>query len=112
MLHILVLIGSLAFARILFVNVLLKILTQTALVLALAIVAAGGLFVLPPKVAQLRRLEKQRDELMRRVEFKAREIDALKAKQQRFASDPEFVEHVARQNKRVRPNELVFVFDN
>ena len=56
-------------------------------------------------------MEQQRNELMRKIEHKTREIEALKTKQHRFASDPEFVEYVARQNKRVRPNELVFVFD-
>jgi Tfp pilus assembly protein PilO len=94
------------------VNVLLKIITQTALLIALVIVVAGGAFILPPKISQMRRLEQQRNELMRKNDFKTREIDVLKTKQRRFASDPEFVEYVARQSKRVRPNELVFVFDN
>jgi Tfp pilus assembly protein PilO len=93
------------------VNVLLKIITQTALFVALVIVVAGGLFILPPKVSQMRRLEQQRNELTRKNEFKTREIEVIKNKQRRFACDPEFVEYVARQNKRVRPNELVFVFD-
>lgn len=92
-------------------NALLKIITQTTLLIALAIVVAGGLFILPPKLAQMNRLEKQRNELMRKIEHKSREIEGLKNKQQRFSSDPEFVEYVARQNKRVRQNELVFVFD-
>jgi cell division protein FtsB len=91
--------------------VLLKIITQTTLLIALVIVVAGGLFILPPKVSQLHRLELQRNELMRKIEHKSREIEILKNKQQRFSSDPAFVEHIARQNKRVRPNELVFVFD-
>jgi cell division protein FtsB len=97
--------------RILLVNVFLKIITQTALVVALAIVVAGGLFILPPKVGRLHALERQRDELMQRNKFKTSEIDALKAKQRRFASDPEFVESIARQNKRVRQNELIFIFE-
>lgn len=92
-------------------NAFLKIITQTTLLIALVIVVAGGVFILPPKIAQMNRLEKQRNELMRKIEHKSREIEVLKNRQQRFASDPEFVEYVARQNKRVRPNELVFVFD-
>ena len=92
-------------------NALLKIITQTTLLIALVIVVAGGMFILPPKIAQMNRLEQQRNELMRKIEHKSREIESLKNKQNRFASDPEFVEYVARQNKRVRPNELVFVFD-
>jgi hypothetical protein len=30
-------------------------------------------------------------------------------RQQRFSTDPEFVELIARQNKRIRPNEIIFV---
>ena len=92
-------------------NLLLKIITQTTLVTALVCVVAGGLFIVPPKISQMHRLEQQRDELMRKIEHKNREIEVLKTKQHRFASDPEFVEYIAHQNKRVRPNELVFVFD-
>jgi len=94
------------------VNVLLKFLTHTALLVALIIVAVGGFVILPPKLSKLRALERQRDEMVQRNKFKVREIEALKAKQRRFASDPEFVESVARQNKRVKPNEWVFVFEN
>ena len=93
------------------VNVLLKIITQTTLLAALVIVVAGGLLVLPPKINQMRRLERQRNEMLRKIEHKKHEIESLKIKQQRFANDPDFVEHIARENKRVRPNELLFVFD-
>lgn len=93
-------------------NLILKIITQTTLITALGCVIAGGLFIIPPKVAQMHRLELQRNELLRKIEHKNREIEVLKNKQRRFASDPEFVEYVARQNKRVRPNELVFIFDS
>jgi len=94
------------------VNLLLKIITQTTLVTALVCVVAGGLFIVPPKISEMHRLEQQRNELMRKIEHKNREIEVLKTKQHRFASDPEFVEYIAHQNKRVRPNELVFVFDS
>lgn len=93
-------------------SLLLKIITQTTLVTALICVVAGGLFLVPPKVSQMRKLESQRNEMMRKIEHKTHEIEQFKNKQHRFASDPEFVEYVARQNKRVRPNELVFIFDN
>lgn len=93
------------------VNLLLKIITQTTLITALVLVVAGGLFIVPPKIAQMHRLELQRNELMRKIEHKNREIGVLKTKQHRFASDPEFVEYIARQNRRARANELVFVFD-
>lgn len=92
-------------------NVFLTIITRTTVVTALVFVAAASLFILPPKVAQMRRLESQRTELLRKIDHKNSEIKLLKEKQQRFKTEPEFVEHIARQSKRVRPGELVFVFD-
>lgn len=93
-------------------NVLLTIITRTTVITALVLVAAAGLFILPPKAGQMRRLEHQRNELLRKIDYKNSEIKLLKEKQQRFKAEPEFVEHIARQNKRVRPGELVFVFDS
>ena len=78
----------------------------------IVVMAAAGLFIVPPKIAQMQRLEHQRDELIRKIDHKHSEIKLLKEKQQRFKADPEFVEFIARQNKRVRPGELVFVFDS
>jgi len=49
--------------------------------------------------------------LMRRVDYKNHQLKLLKDKQQRFKTDPEYVERVARMNRRVREGELVFVFD-
>jgi low affinity Fe/Cu permease len=93
------------------VNLLLTIITRTTVITALVLVLASGLFIITPKVAQMRRLESQRSELLRKIDHKNSEIKLLKEKQQRFKTDPEFVEHIARQNKRVRAGELVFVFD-
>jgi cell division protein FtsB len=39
------------------------------------------------------------------------QLAALERQQARFRDDPEFVEHVARQNRRARPGEIVFIFD-
>ncbi len=93
-------------------NVLLKIITRTTLITAFLCVMAAGLVIIPPKMAQLRRLEQQRNDMLRRIDHKNNEIKVLKEKQQRFKAEPEFVEHIARQNKRVRPGELVFVFES
>ncbi len=92
-------------------NVLLKIITRTTLITAFLCVVVAGLVIIPPKLAQLRRLEQQRNEMLRRIDHKNNEIKVLIDKQQRFKAEPEFVEHIARENKRVRPGELVFVFD-
>lgn len=88
---------------------LFKIITKTAIVAAFAIVVAGGLFILPPKLQDMRSLEAQRNEIKRKIDYKEKEIETLKLRQQRFSTDPEFVELIARQNKRIRANELIFV---
>ena len=64
-----------------------------------------------PKYYQMKGLDQQRSELMRRVDYKNHQLKLLKDKQQRFKTDPEYVERVARMNRRVREGELVFVFD-
>ena len=94
------------------VNLLVPIITRTTLIIALVILTAAALVTIPPKLSQMNGLERQRNELLRRIDFKKNEIKVLKDKQQRFKADPEFVEHVARQNRRVRPGELVFVFES
>jgi hypothetical protein len=91
------------------VEALFKIITKTAIVAAFGIVVAGGLFILPPKIQDMRSLESQRNEIKRKIDYKEKEIETLKLRQQRFSTDPEFVELIARQNKRIRANELIFV---
>lgn len=88
---------------------LVKIITRIALFAAFAIVLAGGLFILPPKIQNMKSLEAQRNEIKRKIAYKEKEIETLKLRQQRFSADPEFVELIARQNKRIRANELIFV---
>jgi len=65
-----------------------------------------------PKYRKVQGLHEQRDRLLRMIEDKQREISELKARQRRFNSDREFVESLARQNRCVRPNELLFVFED
>ena len=78
--------------------------------LAVAVVAVGLYLAWPYFV--LRRALIERDaELVTRLERKRAEIVALQESQRRFRSDPEFVEAIARQNHRVFPGELVFIFD-
>ncbi len=88
---------------------LVKIITRATLFAAFAIVIAGGLFILPPKMQTMKSLEAQRNEIKRKIAYKEKEIETFKMRQQRFSTDPEFVELIARQNKRIRANELIFV---
>ena len=87
-----------------------KIIRWTAGILLIAIVIGGMLFVWPTYLRR-KALLKQDAELTRRIEEKRREIAELDEYQRRFKTDPDFVEHIARQNRRVFPGELVFVFE-
>jgi len=100
------------FRQVLLVEQFFKIVTKIVLFSVFMLVITGALCVLPPKIRQMNQLEFQRNDLMRKIDYKKSEIESLKNKQQRFASDPDFVEYIARQNKRVRSNELLFVFES
>lgn len=81
---------------------------------ALALVAAvfvGGLLVAWPTFTRGQSLRRQDADLALRIERKRAEIAKFVDNQYRFRSDPDFVEHIARQNRRVFPGELVFIFD-
>jgi cell division protein FtsB len=86
-----------------------KIVKWSTLILV-AIVFVGGLLVTWPNYRRGQSLKEQEAELMERIEGKRREIAKLIDNQRRFRTDPDFVEHIARQNRRVFPGELVFVF--
>ena len=75
-------------------------------------IVATGLMITLPKYRQAAGLEREKAELDRRIELKNQEIAAVREKQNRFRTDREFVEGLARENRRVFPGELVFVFDN
>jgi cell division protein FtsB len=75
-------------------------------------VAAVGLVTAWPNYLRSRSLKRQDAELAERIDEKKREIARLKEYQNRFRTDSEFVENIARQNRRVFPGELVFKFED
>jgi len=75
------------------------------------VIFIGGLLFAWPTYLRSRSLQKQDAELARRIEEKKAEIAKLVECQKRFQTDRDFVESIARQNRRVFPGELVFVFD-
>ena len=75
------------------------------------IVVTGGMAAFP-KYRQANDLNAEKDRILRRIEEKTREINEIRARQRRFNTDREFVEQLARQNRRVYPGELVFVFED
>jgi len=89
-----------------------KFVKYFTLVLVTAIFVGGLLFAWPTYLRS-RSLQRQDDELARRIEEKRAEIARLVEYQRRFQSDRDFVEFIARQpqNRRVFPGELVFIFE-
>lgn len=89
----------------------LKIL-QALFVAGFVAIAVTGVVIILPKYRQARDLTTEKNRILKRIEEKRAEIQEIKSKQGRFNTDREFVEALARQNRRVFPGELVFVFDD
>lgn len=75
-------------------------------------IVMGGYLAAEPKWNKKKGLGEEMERIQKCIEDKQREIALIKAKQRRFNTDREFVESLARQNRRVFPGELVFVFDD
>ena len=85
----------------------LSVLTTCVLVL----IVIGGLVMIYPNYRRSESLKKQNAELQATIDRKKQEIAILEENQRRFRTDADFVEMIARQNRRVFPGELVFTFD-
>lgn len=78
----------------------------------LAVIGVLGALSVWPTYLRGRSLKAQDEDLARRIEEKKREIARLVDCQKRFRTDPDLVERIARQNGRVYPGELVFIFED
>ena len=83
-----------------------RVLTISVLVL----IVVGGAVMIYPNYRRSESLKRQNAELQERIDEKKREIAHLLECQRRFRSDADFVETIARQNHKVFPGELVFIF--
>lgn len=81
------------------------------LYLILAAIIMCGISVIFPKWRQRNALAAEKREAARRIDVQRQRIAEVKDKQRRFNQDREFVERLARENHRVYPGELVFIFD-
>ncbi len=84
---------------------------KTFTVVLVLIILIGGLVVAWPDYLRGCAIKQKDLELSARIEEKKAEIQSLKEKQSRFRTDRDFVEAIARQNNRVFPGELVFIFE-
>lgn len=75
------------------------------------VIVVGGTIAIYPLFRHENELKRKHDDLRWRIEVKKAEIAKLKEKQRRFREDKDFVEMIARQNQRIFPGELVFIFD-
>ena len=91
---------------------LLRIILRVAVVAIVVAVACVTSGVFLDKYRQMCSLDNRCHSLSGRVEAKQLEIHLIKANQGRLLADPEFVARIAHQQRRVFPNELVFVFDD
>lgn len=78
----------------------------------LALIILGGLAIAYPTWRRSKVLRVQEAQLKVEIEEKRREIERFVENQRRFKTDRDFVETIARRNRRVFPGELVFVFDD
>ena len=79
-------------------------------VCVLFLIVIGGLVMIYPNYRRSESLKRENAALQETIDRKKREIATLRENQQRFRDDPDFVEMIARQNRRVFPGELVFTF--
>ena len=81
----------------------------TACVLLLIVI--GGLVMMYPNYRRAQSLKRENAELQETIDRKKQEIATLLENQRRFRTDRDFIEMIARQNRRVFPGELVFTFE-
>ena len=75
-------------------------------------IVVGGVMAARPLYIRKQGLTQQKERILQLVEEKKAEIAELKEQQRRFYVDRDFVEKLARRNRRVYPGELVFIFDD
>ena len=78
----------------------------------LALIVVVGAAMMYPDYRRSESLKRQNAELQAQIDSRKKEIAKLMENQRRFRTDADFVEKIARQNHRVFPGELVFIFKN
>ncbi len=81
-------------------------------IVLVTLILVGGSALVWPVFLRSRSLQRKDAEMQVRIEEKKKEISALLEKQKRFQTDRDFVEQIARQNRRVYPGEFVFKFEH
>ncbi len=85
---------------------------RAAYIMLLVAICSGGLYLLSPKWQRHRNLVAQRSQREERNINQEKKLKELRRKRARFQEDPELVEQIARENRLIRPGEIVFIFDD
>lgn len=76
------------------------------------LIVIGFVLIFTPKARKLAYLQGVKTEIESRNAGKADQINELQIRQERFVSDPEYVEHTAREAGLVMAGEVVYKFTN
>ncbi len=76
------------------------------------LIVIGFILIFTPKARKLAYLQGVKMEIEARNDEKAEQVKELQTRQERFVSDPEFVEHTAREAGLVMAGEVVYKFTN
>ena len=76
------------------------------------LIVIGLVCIFVPKFHQLDELQRTRAELRDDVQRTEERTRDLKIRQERFSSDPAYVERVAKEAGLIKPDEVVFKFTN
>jgi|YNPMSStandDraft_1061717.scaffolds.fasta_scaffold86344_2 cell division protein FtsB len=80
---------------------------RTCWVLLIVMILVGAAMVMIPRWQEMRAYQQRQIELQREIETEEEMIKLLRMKQERFQTDPEFVERLARDLGLVRSNEVL-----
>ncbi len=81
-----------------------------AIRLFILIIIIGIVVLFLPKFRNIRELQRRNSALETENKNIEQEIKELRLKRERFKTEPEFIESVARESGRVKPDEVIFKF--
>ena len=90
-------------------DILVKV-YKWGLVLLVLISIAGMAILFLPKFRNIRELQRQKSALEIENQNIEQQTKQLRLKREKIKTDPEFIERVARESGRVKPNEVIFKF--
>ena len=87
-----------------------NLINRIVLVSAIAMAAVGIVLAFAPKVKQVKDYQNTRDTLQQSIDVAVAAERELKDKQQRFLTDPAYVERVAHEVGYARKDEMIYHF--